>query len=378
MTASAEGFQIPRIDESRCTNCGLCSLRCPQNAKPGFRSHSVIKALGARLKNDTLLSKSASGGFFAGVAAKILETEGNAVFGCAFDQEMVARHICVTDAGKIEPLQSSKYVQSDVGDTYLQAKDLLQAGKTVLYSGTPCQIAGLYSYVGGNYDNLFTMDLICHGVPSPLLFKRYIEWLEKKYGEKTLYYDFRCKEKSGYALKLRTETKTKFNIAHRDPYYRSFIENHTLRECCYNCHYANTQRMGDLTIGDYWGIENIHPEFYDKRGVSVILVNTEQGQRLLRAFGDQFDVIESALGKAVMENGNLHRPSPRSAQREAAYKDINNNNLDIFKQRAYKIDFLMATKMTVKRVVKRVLPQSVIQGYKALKRRHSQDKSQSN
>jgi hypothetical protein len=136
--------------------------------------------------------------------------------------------------------------------------------------------------------------------------------------------------------------------------------------------------MGDLTIGDYWGIEHIHPEFYDKRGVSVILVNTEQGQRLLQALGNQFDMIESALGKAVMENESLHRPSPRSAQREAAYKDINNNNLDIFKQRAYKINFLMAAKSVVKGAVKRALPQSAIQRYKALKMRCSQDKSQGN
>jgi coenzyme F420-reducing hydrogenase beta subunit len=330
------------------------------------------------LKNDTLLSKSASGGVFAGVASKILETEGNAVFGCAFDREMVARHLCVTDAGKIEPLQSSKYVQSDVGDTYLQAKDLLQARKTVLYSGTPCQIAGLYSYLGGNDDHLFTVDLICHGVPSPLLFKRYIEWLEKKYGEKILYFDFRCKEKTGWGLKTKTKTKTKtkFRMPDVDPYYRGFLGNSTLRECCHNCHYANAQRMGDLTMGDYWGIENIHPEFYDKRGVSVILVNTEQGQRLIRAFGNQFDLIESTLDKAVAGNKVLGRPASRSAQREAAYKDINNNKLDIFKQRAYKISFIaaksVAAKKVVKSVVKRVLPQRLIQIYKAFKKNHNQ------
>jgi coenzyme F420-reducing hydrogenase beta subunit len=223
MTEDAEGFLVPHINEAVCTDCGLCAAHCPQNAKPAF--HKVQKVLGARLKNDKVLSESASGGVFSGLAIKILnEYPGSAVFGCAFDEDLVARHICVTDITNIELLQSSKYVQSDINDTYLQVETLLKSGKAVFLSGTPCQIAGLYAYIRRDYDNLYTADLFCHGVPSPLLFKRYLERLGKLYGEKITFYDFRNKDKSGWGfrwrwrlgyglqIKVQTKTKTKYRM----------------------------------------------------------------------------------------------------------------------------------------------------------------------
>jgi len=363
MAEDDEGFQVPEIDQTLCTDCGLCVSRCPQNTRPACTQNNCRKVLGARYKDDALLLKSASGGVFVGMAKKILETPGNAVFGCAFDENMVARHVCVTDFKDIEPLQSSKYVQSDAGDTYSQAKNFLEEGKTVFYTGTPCQIAGLYAFLGKNYDNLLTADLICHGVPSPLLFKRYIHRLGKNFGGKIIYYDFRNKEKHGWGImtKTKTKTKTKTLIPYTDSYYNSFLENFTLRECCYRCHYGNPHRPADCTLGDFWGIENAHPAFFDIRGVSVVLVNTEKGENFFKGVAHGFEVLESTLDKAAQTN--LTQPSPRPALRDTAYSNIQDES-SAFNAPCYKIN----KKVILKNFIKKITPRFVIAAYKSIKK----------
>jgi coenzyme F420-reducing hydrogenase beta subunit len=292
-----------------------------------------IKVIGARYKNDTILTKSASGGVFAGVASKILETSGNAVFGCAFDENIVAKHICVTDIKDIEPLQSSKYVQSNVGETYLHTKKLLDGGKTVFYTGCPCQIAGLYAFLEKDYVNLVTADLICHGVPSPLLFKRYIDTLSEKLCEKITYYNFRSKCKQGWKLKVKTRAKTKTMLPNFDPYYNGFLSNKAHRECCYTCRYASTQRVGDITLGDFWGVDDFHPEFYDKRGVSVVLINSTKGEQLIQEISGAFEIIDSNLENIVKYQKNLQMPSQRHKYRDVVYKDIQQLDYNIFAEK---------------------------------------------
>ena len=373
--ADDEGFQVPSVDDSNCTDCGLCASNCPENNRPEFTKRNCIKVLGARYRNDAILAKSASGGVFAGIASMVLETPGNAVFGCAFDENFVARHICVTDVKGITPLQSSKYVQSDVGDTYLQAKDLLDKGKTVFYTGCPCQIAGLYAFLGKDYDNLLTADLICHGVPSPLLFKRYLGWLKKKYGGEIISVNFRSKDRNGWditgkaEIKNNSKIKVKPIISNIDPYYSSFIANRTHRLCCYTCQYANSERVADITLGDFWGIKNVHPEFYDSRGVSVVLVSTEKGAAFFEKVYKEFDIIESSFKNAAMSNHNLREPSPRRALRDDAYKGINEEATDIFKGSAYKIRKKTLVIINVKEGLKLILPRAVINMLKVVLRR---------
>ena len=360
---------MPVINEASCTDCGICRERCPQNSRPSFTNNECISVLGARYKDDELLKKSASGGVFIGIAAMILETPGNAVFGCAFDEDMVAHHVCVTGMKDIAPLQSSKYVQSDTGDTYLQAKAMLEESKTVFYTGCPCQIAGLYAFLGKDYDNLLTADLICHGVPSPLLFKRYMDRLGKQLGETVIYYDFRSKEKGGWGLKNVTECKSraKSKIAPlaASTYSYSFGERRVQRECCYSCKYTNANRVGDITIGDFWGIEAAHPKFFDSRGVSVVLINTSKGERFFNMVRSGFDVIESTYEKASAQQTNLREPSPRPAVRDNAYKGIDNEAVDIFKNAAFKI----SVKVRVKASIKQITPLFAIRFYKKMKRK---------
>lgn len=366
MVGDKEGFFVARINE-KCTDCGLCAARCPANNSAAFLRDTHVKVIGARLKNDMLLKKSASGGVFAGIAAEILKTQGNAVFGCAFDEKIVAWHVCVTDFKNIGPCQSSKYVQSDVGDTYLQAKEFLDDGKTVFYTGCPCQIAGLYAFLGADYKNLLTADLICHGVPLPLLFKKYLDWLGKKLGGEITGYNFRSKMNSGWGLEAQTATKTKteFIFPWADPYYNAFIKNNTLRECCYICPYAGERRVADITLGDFWGVELFHSEFYDSRGVSVVIVNTAKGEDFLKKNFVDFHILQSSFENAAAQNHCLQKPSPRPPLRDFAYRDINSETAEIFKGKAYKPD----KKAVIKSYIKRVTPLFVVRAYKALKRR---------
>ena len=363
-TEDKEGFPVPEKDMARCTDCGECASLCPENNRSDLTQNECVRVVGAKYKNDALLSKSASGGGFAGIAKTVLEKPDSAVFGCAFDDNMIARHVYVTDLKEITPLQNSKYVQSDVGDAYLQARALLDEGKTVFFTGMPCQIAGLYAFLGRDHDNLLTADLICHGVPSPMLFRKYLGWLGRKHGGEITDYDFRCKEKNGWGymikatIKTGTGTKTKTIIPYVDPYFNSFLSTYTFRECCYACQYANSSRTADLTLGDFWGVEESHPEFHDLKGVSVVLINTKKGENFFSAMQDDFDIVESTYEKAAARNWNLSQPSLRPPQRDLAYSVAGGEEIDFINNPAFRIGkrkvFRVCFKASVKQVFKSI------------------------
>jgi len=370
----SEGFAVPQIESSRCLECGLCVSRCPENSAPGAGLSGCLRVLAAKSKDDAILRCSASGGVFAGLAKKILETPGNAVFGCAYDENLAARHICVTDPAGLPRLQSSKYVQSDTGDTYLQAKALLDAGKTVFYTGTPCQIAGLRAFLGAARDNLLTADLVCHGVPSPLLFAKYLRWLGRKHGGQVISYNFRSKERDGWGLTSRaviktgSRSKTRFISPYADPYYDSFLNCRTFRECCYTCRYAGSRRAADFSIGDYWGIDKVDPGFFDSKGVSVVLINTDKGARWFEKVAGGFDTVETAFADAASHNINLTAPSCRPGLRDCAYDGVSGAGAGFFRSPAYRIRKDVYFKTLVKTGLKRILPPAAIEKYRNVKR----------
>ncbi len=280
-----EGFPVPLIDENRCTGCGLCAKRCPANA--GQPTCGPRAVLGARYRqDDEKLYNSASGGVFLAAAEWVL-ANGGLVFGAALDEDNVCRHVGIDNTAHIRPLQNSKYVQSDVRDTFVEAETALKAGRTVLYSGTPCQIAGLCAYLAKPYDNLFTMDLICYGVPSPALFRLYMKSLEERGKDgKVIRFDFRSKGVAGWNVdgiltKIATKKNTKYIPPHKNAYVIAFLaRGNCLRECCYSCPYTQTARVGDVTAADFWGVQKTHPEYNDARGCSLVFVNTEKGELL--------------------------------------------------------------------------------------------------
>lgn len=348
MAPDKEGFMTACIDEDKCVDCGLCRKRCPQNQLVEKSSPQLSMAV--RDKDDAELKASASGGAFAAVA-KVILAHGGMVVGAAYNDDLTVSHIVVESAEDLPLLQSSKYVQSNTEATYRQVKEVLKQGREVLYSGTPCQIGGLKSFLRRDYDQLYTMDLICHGVASPKLFAKYLVWLGGKMNGKIIGYDFRDKS-CGWGLDYmtKTKTKTKTKPSTLDPYYFHFLKGTTYRECCYRCRYCSKERVGDITIGDYWGIEKEHPDFYSTKGVSCMLMNTDKGMKLWQMVSGEFYSLESTFEKVARANHNLSRPTDRSSLRDTIYHHIDDMEVNEYFATQLAIPF------SVKARIKLLLP----------------------
>lgn len=320
MEPDADGFLYPRIDGERCLNCGLCERICPDHFRRIRKTEPKIYA--AWLKDGKALNESSSGGAFTALAEYVL-SRGGAVFGCAFDEQMTAVHICAHTTEELNRLRGSKYVQSDTGDTFAQAKLLLEQNVPVLYSGTPCQIAGLKAFLRKDYSSLLTVDLVCHGVPSPIFFKKYLEWLKRKERGNVLEFSFRDKSEFGWgiyrkALLDRDGRKiSKLLTPQLDPYLTVFLSGDNYRDCCYSCPYASPKREGDFTIGDFWGIEKPHPEIPRKCGVSVLMLNSEKALSAFPELKKSLFVAEATFEQASVENRQLLAPIGRSKKRGA-------------------------------------------------------------
>jgi coenzyme F420-reducing hydrogenase beta subunit len=346
-----EGFLYFNIDQQVCIDCGLCRKICPQNSEKAF--HKPITVWGARLKDSKTLFNSASGGAFVGIAQYILEI-GGVVYGSAYEDDFNVKQIRVDKAEHLIKLQSSKYTSSDTADTYSSVKKDLHKGLTVLYSGTGCQIAGLRSFLGREYDRLFTIDVICHGVTSQVIFRKYINWLQQKViKDKIIQYNFRSKVTGwglDYTIKTKTKTKTKTISCNRDPYYFHFLKGDMYRECCYECKYARKKRISDFTIGDFWGIEKVNRKFYSSEGVSCILVNTPKAERLHQKISSKFYEFKTTFNDVAKENHNLILPTLRPSNRDLIYKMMAELSTDEFFGR-----YLMP-KRTFKTFIKLLLP----------------------
>ena len=355
MKENEEGFLYPVIDEKKCINCGLCTKVCPQLKKIKEESTEYPKAYAMRNKNTEELKQSSSGGIFKVLANYVLENEG-VVFGVAYDENLNVNHIKVKDKEKLKLLQGSKYVQSNINNTYKEAEKELKKNKIVLFSGTPCQIAGLNSFLMKDYDNLITCDLVCHGVPSQKLFKKYIEFLSEKFKSKVVKYNFRSKNKKGWGLVSQVETKDgkiRFVEPDFDPYYSNFLSSNTYRESCYKCYYSNCNRVSNITLADYWGINRIHPKFYSEQGNSLILINNDKGKGVLDKIKDKIELIETDLNLATNYNKNLIKPSPRHNLRDTIYLRIDELDAEKYIKNNLKI------KYTVKKIIKAIIPNKV-------------------
>ena len=326
MQDNKEGFWYPNVVEAECIHCGLCLKACPtQNLS--LHRNKPIEVWALRNKNEDQIMESASGGA-ADIATQVILEQNGIIYGAAYVEKLKVKHIEVSNDKTRKKLQSSKYVQSDLKDCYSKAKAHLEKGKKVLFTGTPCQIAGLYSFLGKDDPNLYTSDLICHGVPSPKFFEKYLEYQSKKMGEDIIYYNFRSKEKRGWGTQylLKTKTKTKTQALSLDRFGKHFMDGDCYRESCYQCPYANIERVGDLTVGDFWGIFKSHPEFFSEKGVSSVFINTEKGMFLFERMKKYVEALEITLDEGMEKQGNLKRPTFRTQNRDQFYGSINNLN----------------------------------------------------
>lgn len=352
MIENEEGFLYPVIDKEKCIDCGLCSKVCPQLKEIKKADESYPKTYAMYNKNDEELLKSSSGGIFSVIANYVFENDG-VVFGAAYDDNLNVNHIKVENKEDLEKLRSSKYVQSNIQSTYKEAEQNLKEEKIVLFTGTPCQIQGLNSYLMKSYENLITCDLVCHGVPSQKLFKVYLKYLSNKFKSPVKIYNFRSKNKYGWGL--FTEVVTEDNKKHyiksdMDPYYSNFLECNTYRESCYKCHYTNYNRISDLTLADYWGVSSIHPKFYSEKGISLILVNNKKGEHILNKVLPNIEKIDTDLKYAASKNKNLIRPSHRPEVRNTIYNEIYSKENKKFIRENLKV------KVNFKKIVKLLVP----------------------
>ena len=303
------GFRYPQIDKDACVNCGQCEKVCPIDK--ALEVSAEQKAYAAVHKDDEVLAKSTSGGAFTAIADAVF-AQGGIVYGAAMLDGMQVKHIRTSGKDDFEGLRSSKYLQSDTGTTYQMVEQDLKQGKTVLYSGTPCQIDGLKNFLGKDYENLYTVDIVCHGVGSQAYFDKYMDYARERYGKiKAL--RFRSKEYAGWSccgvVVASSDCLKKIPYRDFDNYYYSyFLSGDIYRKSCYSCKYANTNRVGDFTLGDYWGVEALNLPLQTKNGCSLLLVNNRHAMLLLDEI-ESLDRVETTVEQAAHCNKQLNAPS---------------------------------------------------------------------
>lgn len=315
-----EGFLYPEIDADKCVECGKCVKSCPVNVQDGCSI--PVHTYAAVAKERELLKNSSSGAIFA-VLAKHVLAEGGYVFGAAMHEDYVVRHICISDISQLHRLQGSKYVQSDMTGVYEKLSELLQSGMTVLFSGTPCQVTGVQQAMKGiATGNLITVDIVCHGVPSPLFFREHIA---AAYGDVE---DVRFRYRTKYELNcfamgyFKNGEKHLVQPTDKDAYYACFSSYVGLRESCYSCRFANPARPGDLTLGDLGSHALYENMLGDDRALSLLAVNTEKGHALIEVCKDAIDSTEADYSAEVKINKQLSAPVKRPEGRDAFYGEL--------------------------------------------------------
>ncbi len=281
MKLNSEGFLYPVVDLALCSNCGKCVKTCPVINDGHTDSKKLVYA--AYNSDEEEIMRSSSGAVFPLFASKILE-RGGVVYGAALDDELNVKHIGIEEKSGLDALRFSKYVQSDVKGVYQEIKDHLDRGRTVLFSGTPCQNEGLRAFIGKDDANLLLVDFVCHGVPSPGLWKQWISETEADLDEKIIGVNFRDKEGGDarhYNITYKTENGAVRRSVQSDPYMISFQQNLSLRLSCHECPFKGWKRVSDITIADFWGIDRIAPHAKHEMGTSMLLTHTEKGVKLL-------------------------------------------------------------------------------------------------
>lgn len=314
------GFLYPEVDKEKCVDCGLCEKVC------AFNDHydttlNLDKPLayGARHKDMNEVKTSRSGAAFVAISDYILE-EGGVVYGAGYTDHFRVVHKRAITKEERDEFKGSKYVQSDMTGVFRQVKKDLRDGLTVLFSGTPCQTSGLNSYVGKRLrENLFLVDIVCHGVPSPYIWRDYIAYLEKKQGSPVVWVNFRDKQKYGWTA--HKETFKFQNGLGKMSFTYQFYKHIMFRKSCGNCHFTNTKRPSDITIADFWGWEKSDSNFNtDNKGCSLVLLNTEKGRKLFEAVKDRMNTFTANLDDCLQPN--MMHPSeihPRRVKFEEEY-----------------------------------------------------------
>ncbi len=244
-----------------------------------FENWRRPKCYAVKHRDEAVVELSRSGGIFTAVSDYVLD-QGGVVYGCVLTDDFKAVHVRAMDKIERDAMRGSKYIQSDIGDTYKNVKKDLLDGLRVLFTGTSCQVAGLKGFLEKNYENLFCVDIVCHGVPSPAVWNAYLRWQEEKIGQKIVDVKFRNKKDFGWRDHVESLMMDNGEQVDSKVFTKMFYDHAILRPCCYECPFKSVMHPGDITIADYWGIEKVAPEFDDNKGVSLVLINNDRGNEL--------------------------------------------------------------------------------------------------
>lgn len=326
MKSNNKGFLFPEIDYQKCIGCNICVKVCPANEIDNVKANkNNQKVYVAWFKNKQVRKESSSGGLFSAISNYIIST-GGVVFGAKWTDDFSVVIDYCTDIDGLKSFRGSKYVQAIINDNYEIAKSFLDKGKIVLFSGTPCQIAGLKAYLKTDYFNLITLDLICHGVPSPMVFKSYLNDLEKHYHDKVSKISFRFKKPAWSSSSVLVNFKNKrtyINSTQIDPYFVGFNQKFFIREACLECKYSNINRLGDVTIADFWGFRPTNWKMRDfDKGCSAIILNSEKGINLFKSISKNLVYEENSMENVIQGNRGLLKPYPKAANSDEFWREF--------------------------------------------------------
>ena len=377
LSEDEEGFLYPEVSLEQCIDCGLCEKVCPMISRPA--PIEPLKTLAVKNRNEEERMKSSSGGVFIALARRVIE-KGGVVFGAVFDEDWEVKHTYAESLEEVHPMMCSKYLQSRIESTYFEAGQFLKQGREVMFAGTPCQITGLKKYLRKDYPNLLAVDFLCHGVPSPGVWRTYLRETfgtaaqRAATGKNTVLslslknvpaiagISFRDKTLSGwkkYSFVVWGKSASKadknsvlLSAIHRDnPYMRGFLSNLYLRPSCYRCLCKNGISHSDITIADYWGVDRIMPEFDDDKGIGLVLLNTEKGENIFSVL--DMEIRQSSLDDARYFNGGFKENIAQPSKRTFFFAELNKgNSVENAVNKALQMSFFVKLKRNVKRIIK--------------------------
>lgn len=334
MKKDSNGFAYPGIiHPTSCVECGMCERVCPI-LNERVKNNGLPSAYAALSKEESVRMNSSSGGIFSELA-KIVISQHGVVYGAAYDEKFEVHHCCVDNVDELHRLQGAKYAESSLGNLFIDILDRLKQEQFVLFSGTPCQVAGLKSFVRKDFDNLICVDFVCHGVPSPMVWKSYIEYRAKEDADGKLPYsiNLRSKEtgwsKYQYSNVFEYENGKQYStISSTNLFMKLFVGDYISRSSCSDCHFKGYNRVSDITLGDFWGIWDIEPEMDDNKGTSVVLVHSDKGKKLWRDISSRIKYKEVSLEQSSQQNPSMLVSSKANANSKFALCRIKEGKID--------------------------------------------------
>lgn len=356
------GFKYPVfMHPANCVECGMCESVCPVLNESIKENDDQPFAYAAFTKDEHIRQDSSSGGIFTEIAKRVIEENG-VVYGAAYDERFVVCHCCVDKIDDLQKLRGAKYAESNLGSSFVEILDRLKHGQLVLFSGTPCQVAGLKSFVRKDFNNLICIDIVCHGVPSPMAWDAYIKYRAEKDADGKLPQSINLRSKETGWSKYKysnvfeyVDGKKSSTVSSQSLFMKLFVGDYISRPSCSECKFKGYSRVSDITLGDFWGIWDIEPEMDDNKGTSVILVHTPNGEKLWMDIEPKINSKEVTLEQASQQNQSMLKPSKANTNSKLALCKIKDGKIDTCEEffNIQKPTFFARIKGKVKRMIGR-------------------------